>query len=747
MKTKHLRITLLTAFITICCTSLLYAQQRVTSAKAELGGRQFNGTLGSSKFTEYRDFPAGLFVNTFSLTLTDPDYLKTISLWGSNAGQSDQKVFLQLNTPGKFKFELEWDQVPHNYTSTARTVFSGAGSGELLMPAIVRNRARTILSTDLNPTVSGVQFDTSAITSLVLGSARSLDVVSQRAKGKATLTYSPTEELDLKVQYSNERRSGIKPYGGTFSFNPTELLEPTEYRTQDATASVEYATKNWTVQLGYSASIFNNNVDVLVWDNPFREIDAVGASSRGRIDLYPDNTAQNVRFSSAANLPLSTRVMATVSYGWRSQDDQFIPFTINSALPSTANFPTLPASSLKGKVGTTMMNVSLTNRYFSSLWFSARYRMFDYDNQTPSLIFPGYVATDNSVTAVQRRNVVIGHKKVNASFDATLRMIRDLTFKAGYEREDWDRKHRDAKTTEENIYKASLDYTPQSWLLLRTSYSFGAKTTVHYDAEEVAEVAFPLGEPAGTLGQLPQLRKFDMASRDRQRANVLAQISPLDALMLTGSFGLANDDFKESLYGLQSNKSNNVSLEISYSPTYDIVLFANYTRESFLYKMKSRQRVPVSGTTPANDSPLNDWSSNLEDEVHTIGCGVTWNVVPEKVDVMVDFNFSDAKGTVATAVLGNSADPNFLVTTAQNYPDTRSILRQLSASIAYQLTEHFSPRLEYRFEGYSESFFNQDVMEPYMLPVDPGTSGAVFLGARAPSYSAHMVFIVLTYTF
>ncbi|MEK6570794.1 MAG: MtrB/PioB family outer membrane beta-barrel protein, partial [Bacteroidota bacterium] len=278
-------------------------------------------------------------------------------------------------------------------------------------------------------------------------------------------------------------------------------------------------------------------------------------------------------------------------------------------------------------------------------------------------------------------------------------------------------------------------------------YSLGAKKTPHYDWEEVAHEAFPAGEPAGTLGQLPQLRKFDLATRDRNRANVLAQVTPSDVLAFTGSFGLANDDFKESVYGLLWNKSNNFSFDVSYNPTYDLALFASYTRENFNYAVKSRQRVPVVGTTRANDTTNNDWSSDLEDLANTFGFGFSWSVVPEQVDFSLDFSLSDGRGTIATRALGNPADPRFLVTSAQNYPDTRSILRQMRASVGYRLTDHFTPRLEYRFEGYSESYFNQDVMEPYMVPVDPASSGGVFLGARQPGYSAHMIYLVLSYSF
>lgn len=719
----------------------------VTGADVELGGRRLGGTLNSSKFTEYRDLATGVYTDAFSLGLMNPEHTNALSFSGANVGQRDQHFAAQLARYGVYKVEVEWDQLPHNYTNTARTVFSGSGTGELVMPALVRQQIRRVLTTDLDTVATGVQFDTSAIAAVVLGTARGgIDVVSRREKGKASLSYSPDEALDISLRYSHEKRSGIKPLGGNFGFNVVELLEPTDYRTQEADASVEYTAKRWNLQLDYSASIFDNDIDALVWDNPFNEIDAVGVSSRGRIDLYPDNTANNLSLAGAASLPYATRLMATAARGWRRQDDSFIPYTINAALDTVSNFPTLPAASLDGKVGTTLVNLSVTNRFFRSVWLTARYRMFDYDNQTRSLIFPAYVGYDGNVTRVQRSNPAIAHKKANLSLDATVRLVPDVSVKVGYESENWDRENRDAEKTEESTYRASLDYVPRSWLLLRTSYSVGAKETPHYDAEELVHALFPAGEPPRTLGQIPQLRKFDMATRDRNKANVLAQVTPFEALTLSGSFGLVNDDFKESQYGLLSNKANNFSLDAAYNPTYDLALFANYTKETFKYAMKSRQRVPETATAAVNDTVNNDWSTDMEDGANTFGLGLSWAAVPEKVDVTVDFSRSSAKGTSATKALGDPKVKGFLVTSAEDYPDTKSKLSQLHASAGYRLSEHFTQRLEYRFERYSESYFNQDVMEPYMAPVDPGTAGAVFLGARQPRYSAHIIYLVLSYT-
>ncbi len=89
MKKSHIIHTFIVLSFVLSSAPRLSAQF-VTSAKAELGGRQFNGTLSSSKFTEYRDLPGGLFVNTFSLNFMNDGYTDFLSVWGSNVGQRDQ---------------------------------------------------------------------------------------------------------------------------------------------------------------------------------------------------------------------------------------------------------------------------------------------------------------------------------------------------------------------------------------------------------------------------------------------------------------------------------------------------------------------------------------------------------------------------------------------------------------------------------------------------------------------------------
>src|ERR1035438_5296284 len=108
------------------------------------------------------------------------------------------------------------------------------------------------------------------------------------------------------------------------------------------------------------------------------------------MSLYPDNTAQTVDFAGAFNLTKNTRVMASITPEWMRQNDTVIPFTINSGVTGV---PSLPAASLNGKKQTLAINFTLTSRPISNLELTARYRSYDYNNDTPTLFFSNYVYT------------------------------------------------------------------------------------------------------------------------------------------------------------------------------------------------------------------------------------------------------------------------------------------------------------------------------------------------------------------
>lgn len=64
------------------------------------------------------------------------------------------------------------------------------------------------------------------------------------------------------------------------------------------------------------------------------------------------------------------------------------------------------------------MNYTLASNPLPALSLTARYRSYDYNNDTPSLVFPNYVRTDQSLSGLARRNLPYAYSRQNLSLDA-----------------------------------------------------------------------------------------------------------------------------------------------------------------------------------------------------------------------------------------------------------------------------------------------------------------------------------------
>lgn len=695
----------------------------------ELGGRFFDGDRSSSKFSEYRDLNKGFFVRRLDLDLDSIlSHRYFLHYRTRQTILKDQSHLLDAGRYGRFRFQFRWDQEPHYFSNTARTLFRESSPGVFTIPETVRSTLQTTPG-ELPSFLSG--------TPLIYPRLR-------RHIGASSFTYTPTDDWTFQFQYSREKQTGSRPFGTTTNSFTTQLEfpEPIDYRTHAITASAEYAKTRWGVQFNYSGSIFNNKVSELVWDNPFRLTDALNGTSRGRLDLYPDNTAHIITIAGAVNLFKSTRLMASIARGWMFQDDPFLPFTINSAVTGV---PALPASSLKGEKDTLAMNYTLSSSAIPHLPLTVRYRSYDLDNDTPSLTFSDYVRTDGSLGGAVRRSLPYEFNRKNLDASVSWEFMKNSAVKFGYEWERYERKHRDAERTDEHSAGVSIDFVPKNWLLLRTSYRHSNRLPTSYEANEES---FPLGEGPTALGQIEGLRKFDEARRGRDRAEALVQIDPTDTLSFSASYGTIQDDYNQSLFGMAKEINYNYGFDFTYSPHPAFSFFGEFTREKYKSNQRSRQRVPPARIgAPPNDSPNNDWVSDLRDFIDTWAGGIDGSFSHDLVRYEAYYSLSGAEGTIHTRALGTPSVAGFLVTTAQDYPNTVNRFHQVVTSVRFRLHRDVYPRFEYRYEKYGSTDFQNDPVRQFMFGVDPSTNRSAFLGARVPGFGVHIFSFTVGYRF
>ena len=104
----------------------------------------------------------------------------------------------------------------------------------------------------------------------------------------------------------------------------------------------------------FNRNIYNDRVDSLVIDNPFRATDLAytstavpGGPGQARFSTSPDNEATRIAFGTMLKFPLQTRIIADMAFGTWTQNAAFLPYTINSAIFTPAGAPANSVSTLQ----------------------------------------------------------------------------------------------------------------------------------------------------------------------------------------------------------------------------------------------------------------------------------------------------------------------------------------------------------------------------------------------------------------
>lgn len=703
------------ALVLLSAPFLLRAQDQPGQGYVEVGARAMSGDWASSQFNQYTDTQPGFFIMKSGFTLNDIGGKKaSIICETRDTLRRNSSYRCDVEHYGRYRLEFRWDDTPHEFTNTAATPYTILSPGNYALSYT---------------TVSSIQATPSLLAN-VLSTSNPIDMTLMRRKAGVTLTITPGSNWLILLQFTHENEKGYRPIG-TVQNQIVELPEPIDYNIIEGRAIIEYATKRLGFESGFGSSSFTDNVKAMTWSAPAMAADTNGASSRNQMPMYPDNTAQNAEFAGAVNLGHATRFMASASPGWMHQNDTFLPMTINTAVTGIA---AAPATSLNGNKMTLSLNGTLTSHPIRNVEVTARYRLFDYDNDTPQLTFLNYVQTDEKVANTARESVGYGFKTENAVVEGVWSFYKKNSVKAGYQYELIDRTHRDVAKSEENIVYTGLTLNPTKWMQFTVNEKTGHRLPSLY---QLNTDSYPLGGN----GQFALTMRFDEAARNRTQVDSTLQIDAGERLSLYGTYSTVQERYPQSLYGMLNYRTNGGGTGATYALGGNLTLFADAIQEHDGMDMKSRQ---VSST---NNSSNNDWQSFIRNSVLTGDGGLSFSAFNNKLSIDTFCSVSRVKGNIATYALGSAAVTGFLVTTATVYPETSMHTQSFTADFRYHLRPNVTPRLRYRYERFTNIDFQTSPMMPYMGNYDSASTAQVFLGATLPNYNVNEVSASLEYRF
>ncbi|MDO9287602.1 MAG: MtrB/PioB family outer membrane beta-barrel protein, partial [Thermodesulfovibrionales bacterium] len=240
-------IIIFTVALSLISFSPVFSEEKKIEGEIKAAGVLTDINGSKAKFNEYRDLKDGIY-GKINLKYDAEKYF--LKFKASDIGYDTQNYKLEGGMWGKFKLYLKYNEIPHNFTYDAKTIFSGAGTNRLTTgAAFAIGTPSTYTPTNL------------------------FDYSLERKQMEAGVKLEMLKPFYLDVSYQREERDGIKPTavalttgGGSYFI---EMPEPVDYVTNNLKAELGYAKNPLFLSLTYFYSEFSNEYDRLFFKNPY----------------------------------------------------------------------------------------------------------------------------------------------------------------------------------------------------------------------------------------------------------------------------------------------------------------------------------------------------------------------------------------------------------------------------------------------------------------------------------------------
>jgi MtrB/PioB family decaheme-associated outer membrane protein len=600
-------------------------------------------------------------------------------------------------------------------------------------------------------------------------SAPQIEIRALRQRGILSTKFQLEDGLNLRVNFMRERRSGNRLMSqGTYSRISTaagdrfetpgqDIWEPTAYATTEFGAELTYTRKNFLVGGSYLGSIFNNHDVSVIWQNPFQATPMQanppdGGANRGRFAqtqtaLPPDNQAHTLTANAMVLLPRSSKVSGLVSWTRMSQDEAFLPFTLNDAI-TAANLPAgttptslaaLPRASLGGVINTLNQDYAATTRPVRPVQLTFRYNDYDLKNETQPVHFPGYAGYGDSfwrtaitgqpgTTPLRIDSHTRAFRRKRALFEGALRPVDALTWKAAYQFERWNRENREVEHSSEHGFLTSVSFAPKKNFFAKGGFRYFDRTPKSYDPGTL--------EPAF-------LRMFDQAKRQRTHADALLSVNLTSSVVLSGSAFYVADSYDKSFFGLHQQKTGSVNADLTVNPNENIGLVFGwgYDRSGYDYLQVAKTTFPYSFA--------NTWSRDTRERANFAHVGISGAFAEGKGQYQLNYQMALARTEV------NTVNPNAIVANqalnAQAYPFplVKNQLHEFRFDASYEVSRRVRVGVNWFLEPYRLNDFANDVVQAYgpgSIAPENDARRFLFLDNGPSNYTGNLAAVYLRFS-
>lgn len=551
------------------------------------------------------------------------------------------------------------------------------------------------------------------------------------------LTTTINKEWGFNVNYREDVRDGNRVTGIRFSlggFRGYNVPYEIDDHTQQLETLLAYTGKDAQLQLGYTYSRYENNLDAFIVQNP----GSIGQI--GRMGLMPSNDYHQLHATGAYNFGKSTRLTTKLSYGVAAQDEAFLPYNFAGVMPSR--------TSLDGEVIKTQADVTLITRPSEKSSLKLGYQYNDHDNRTPRSDFR-YAGADGAQgaanTAFDRRNVPISNTEHKYLVDGDYQLGMSTVLRGLLEYKQV--KYTLTDRTETETSKAGLEVRKPLFeqFLGSLGYSYTQRTGSSYDKNTFFRESYfsPTFQSATELNAHPSLRSYLYSDFNENRVRASGNWAIGETLSLqTGvdgyyqkyrgpdcdtvvdplAAGGISGTLSATCLGRNLAKGGSASIDLQWQPEENLAAFTflNYAETSTDQTGRVWTRNNANSTNEAQN-----WFAALTYLDQTAGVGAKWQ--PNELwDVGGQYVYSYGEGKTGIATGANL--------TSSPVPDTTMIRHAVQLYAKWNFNRKTTIRFNYLYESLRSNDWAYDGLTP-----TSSVNNVLLTGQTSPKYENHVI--------
>ncbi len=631
-----------------------------------------NVSNDSYKFGEFNGlYKKGTYLNGEFNSLYRDNEGAYWNLRGDNLGLESPNIGIEGGRQGLYKLNLDIDQITRYTLDTSRTPYSGSTTQTLpggWVPA-ASTAGFTTLATDLHD----------------------VNISTQRRSMKLGGEYIASSQWSYAASFKHQTKEGNRPVAFGFGFNRSVTLSaPVDFTTDDLEFKANYQQTGFNGQIALLHSKFENTNKYLRWDNAYDT-----PASQGQAGTEPDNSKHQLLLSGNYLGFKDVQLTGMFSYAQLSQNEVFLPYTVNGALAP----PALPTTSLDGKVTVINTNLAAHWQYSPAQAWHAVFEHSEQNNSTARYTYT-YVRADDVFTGTSRANFPYGFRQQKLKIDTDYKFDNQIRLSGGGQYATVNRDYQSVELTQETSLWARLKHRLDNKLQYSVKAELSDRSIDNYNV--VSEVVPP---------DNPLMRKYNMADRKGNKLEFNLSVAATDALSMNFSSDVAQFDYSATTIGLTKSDEFSAGADIQYLVNKDLS-FSGFVHTT---NIKSEQ----AGTT---------WTATNDDKVNTLGLGGSYQIIENKLKVGLDYVHA-----------GSSAAIN--LSTGSPFPDLTTKRDSLALHADYRIDKNLSVKGTYQYEKYDEKNWYIDNVAVNTL------SDVLTLGNTAPNYKIGVYWLTLRYNY